>query len=120
MTTVYVVFKVMYDDEGTDFQFVNPQEDIVGVFTSELIAYKTGALKQLQLFVDDDSRNIEKWLKDNPFPESDNVDVYRDYFQLITSDDTIMELLNPGGFDLPIHTRVYFCEKEMNSLESIL
>lgn len=91
---VYVVWKQPHDGEEDCYM---GDENIKGVYTSELLAYKTACIKQVYEHLECDiecetgtvKENMEEWLQDNPFPDAEETDikVWKDYFNIITDDN---------------------------------
>ena len=91
---VYVVWSQPHDSKGDVYM---GDHNIIGVYISELIAYKTACVKQVYEHMehDDFKEEMEDWLYENPFPdaEEDDVNVWQNYFKVVCNDNFINDKL---------------------------
>jgi hypothetical protein len=87
---LYIVWSVSYNQDEVEYA---DDENIIGVFSDELIAYQVGCVKQVEAYKDgyySKSEQLREWLEDNTFPATtDDLDTWKAYFNLISDDDTI-------------------------------
>ncbi len=96
-------------------------DDILGVFTDELMAYQVACVKQIELFRKDNDKNLTThWLQDHTFPSSDDdLETWKTYFELVTNDETIekvndVDRLKECDFEL-----VHVTKKTLDELPSM-
>lgn len=89
---VYVVWNQEHDEEDVAYM---GDDNITGVYTNELTAYKTACIKQVHehLYyynecdeIEGEDEKMKEWLCENSFPNPDetDVDVWKKYFDIVS------------------------------------
>lgn len=88
---LYIVWSASHNQDEVVY---TGYENIISVVSDELTAYQLGCVKQIEAYNDDsycNSEKLQEWLKDNTFPNmSDDLIIWKKYFNLISDDDTIL------------------------------
>lgn len=113
---VYVVWKQPHDDIEDCYM---GDENIVGVYINELIAYKTACVKQVTEYLnncdDDVHERTEDWLQDNPFPDAEepNVDVWKTYYKIVTPTELAYTLHDATRGDELLYNTYHVTKKDV-------
>ena len=112
---VYVVWSQPHDSKGDVYM---GDHNIIGVYISELIAYKTACVKQVYEHMehDDFKEEMEDWLYENPFPDAEekDVNVWREYFNLLSNDDFAYKIYGVDIYSfVPLYTQYHVTKQDL-------
>lgn len=115
---IYVVWKEPHDGNK---DYIMGNDNIEGVYINELLAYKTGCIKQvydyLDMVGDNVQDNMKEWMQNNPLPdvEETDVEVWKKYFNIVADNYFIFNLYKDDddryGDNIPFYNKYHITKK---------